>query len=248
LSAHAARVALVELERLLQTDASALRPTLPAGFAEACEAYVGHLLEANARLNLTRIVEPLDVGRLHLLDALSALPLLDTLGPRRALDLGSGGGVPGIILALARPAVTWTLVDSARKKADAMRGFVEALGLENVAIVAERAEILGRDPAHRERYDLVAARACAALPVLSEYALPLLGVGGALVAWKGPLADDELRAGHRAAAALGGADPEVHPSGIGALGDHRFVLVRKERPTPERYPRRPGEPARRPLA
>ena len=244
---RSARVARLEMERLLETDAPALRATLPPGFADACEAYVLLLLEANARLNLTRIVEPLDVARLHLVDALAALPTLDTLVPPRALDLGAGGGVPGIVLALARPDVAWTLVDSVRKKVSALRGFVEALELPNVDVVAARAEILGRDAAHRERYDLVAARACAALPVLAELALPLIEVGGTLLAWKGSLADEELRAGRAAAVLLGGDGPEVRPTGLPSLGDHRFVLVRKLRVTPEEYPRRPGEPARRPL-
>lgn len=237
-----------ELDRLLDTDAPALRASLPAGFADAAQRYVALLLEANARLNLTRIVEPEPVARLHLLDALSSLPLIDGLGPRRALDLGSGGGVPGIVLALARPEVSWTLVDAVRKKVDALRGIVEALGLRNVELVAERAEILGRAPGRREDSDLVTARACATLPVLLEYGLPLVRVGGAVVAWKGCVAADELHAGGNAAAQLGGGDLDIRPAGLDALGDHRFVVVRKERATPERYPRRPGEPARRPLA
>jgi len=247
LSTSVARVARSELERLLETDARELRATLPPGFANACEAYVGLLLEANARSNLTRIVEPLDVGRLHLLDSLSALPVLDNLRPSRVVDLGSGGGVPGIVLALARPDVAWTLVDSVRRKADAMRGFVAALGLDNVTVVAERAEILGRHPDHREQYDVVAARACAALPVLAELALPLVREGGALLGWKGLLSDDELRAGEVAATLLGGGAPEVRGTGLAALGGHRFVLVRKVKPTAARYPRRPGEAARNPL-
>jgi 16S rRNA (guanine527-N7)-methyltransferase len=237
-----------QLDSLLEADAPALRASLPPGFADAAERYVELLLEANERLNLTRIVDPAEVARLHLLDALSALPLIDELAPGRALDLGSGGGVPGIVLALARPDVSWTLLDSVRKKADAMRGFVAALGLRNVGVIAERAETLGRDLAQRERFDVVAARACAPLPVLAEYALPLIRVGGALVAWKGSVPADELRAGGTAAAQLGGGEPEVKPTGFEALGDHSFVVVAKLRATPDRFPRRPGEPARRPLA
>ncbi|MGH2418429.1 MAG: 16S rRNA (guanine(527)-N(7))-methyltransferase RsmG [Candidatus Limnocylindria bacterium] len=247
MSATAARAARDALERLLETDAPDLRATLPPGFADATEAYVALLLEANARLNLTRIVEPGAVARLHLLDALSALPVLDAARPRRALDLGSGGGVPGIPLALARPDVGWLLVDSIAKKVDALASFIAALRLSNVEVRAGRAETLGHDPGHRERYDLVTARACAALPVLAEYALPLLRVGGLLVAWKGRPGEDELGAGQAAAAVLGGATPTVEPSGIDSLGDHRFVLIRKVEPTPARYPRRPGEPARRAL-
>jgi 16S rRNA (guanine527-N7)-methyltransferase len=235
------------LERLLETDAPALRAILPPGFADAAERYVELLLHANVRLNLTRIVDPAEVARLHLLDALSALPLLDALAPGRALDLGTGGGVPGILLALARPAVSWTLVDSVAKKADAVRGFAEALGINNVTVLAHRAETLGRDARHRGQFDLVAARACASLPVLAEYALPLLRVGGALVAWKGPVQAGELRAGRAAAAGLGGGDPEVQPTRIAALGGHRFVVVAKIGATPTGFPRRPGEPARRPL-
>jgi 16S rRNA (guanine527-N7)-methyltransferase len=235
-----------ELERLLETDAPALRAGLPAGFADAAERYVGLLLEANAVTNLTRIVEPDAVARLHLLDALSALPLLDELGPRRALDLGSGGGVPGIVLALARPQIAWTLVDSVGRKTDALRSFASALGLPHVEAVAERAETLGRDPAHRGGYDLVTARACAALPVLAEYALPLLADGGTVLAWKGRIAGDELRAGSVAAPLLGGR-LDVRPSGVPALGDRRFVLITKVGATPDRYPRRPGQPSRRPL-
>lgn len=242
--AHAARLAL---ERLLESDPPAADLALPAGFADAVERYVAFLLEANGRLNLTRVVEPEAIARLHLLDALAALPILDELAPARALDLGTGGGVPGLVLALARPTVEWTLVDSVRKKADATRGFADALDLGRVEVLAERAEILGRNPAHRETYDVVAARACAPLPVLLEYALPLLRVGGTLIAWKGPIAQDELDAGGAAATLLGGGTPAVRPSGIAALGGHRFVLVRKQRATPDRYPRRPGDPARRPL-
>ena len=239
-----ARAARAALERLLETDAPALRAELPARFADAAEAYVRLLLEANTRLNLTRVVEPDDVARLHLLDSLAALPLLPRAGT--AVDLGSGGGVPGIVLALARPDLPWTLVDSVGKKADALRGFVAALDLANVEVLAERAEVLGRGPS-RESFDLVTARACASLPVIAEYALPLLRVGGTLLAWKGRISATELAAGATASEVLGGDVPEVRATGISALGDHRFVVIPKRRPTPSRWPRRPGEPARRPL-
>jgi 16S rRNA (guanine527-N7)-methyltransferase len=243
LSATDARAARQALERLLPPDPSgAMRTEL-----DALERYVELLLDANRRLNLTRVVEPDAVARLHLLDALAALPLVDAAPVERGLDLGSGGGVPGIVLAICRPRIRWTLVDAVRKKADALRGFAAELRLENVAVVAERGEQLARHPNHRERHDVVTARACAALPVLAEYALPLLAVGGRLLAWKGRIDDAEMEAGARAAAMLGGEVPTVVPAGHPALGDHRFVTVTKIGPTPDRYPRRPGEPSRRPL-
>ena len=220
--------------------------SVPSSALDALERYVALLLAANQRLNLTRVVEPADVARLHLLDALVALPLLDETAPGRAVDLGSGGGVPAIPLAIVRPEIGWTLVESVAKKAAALTSFVEALELRNVAVVALRAETLGRDPAFRERFDVATARACAALPVLLELALPLVRVGGRLLAWKGPLTDvdDEVRRGRVAAGQLGGAPLRVVPAGVER---HTFVVVPKRAPTPPRFPRRPGEPGRRPL-
>ncbi len=247
-SDDAALAARRELERLL-ADLPDLAARLPDGYGGRIEAYVRLLLEANARLNLTRLVAPADVARLHLLDALAALPLIDAAAPESVVDLGSGGGVPAIPLALARPEIEWVMVDSVRKKAAILQDFVGALGVRNMRVAADRAEVLGRDAAHRERYELATARACAALPVLVELALPLVRIGGALLAWKGPLQaeDDELRRGRVAAGQLGAGRLEVHQSGAPALGDHTFVIVPKVSATPARYPRRPGEPGRRPL-
>jgi 16S rRNA (guanine527-N7)-methyltransferase len=236
------------LEALLDHQ-SAIASSLPAGYLDLAERFIALLLAANRHLNLTRVTSAEDVARLHLLDSLAALPQLDSLAPREAIDLGSGGGVPAVPLAIARPGVRWTLVDSVRKKAAILAEVAAALRLSNVTVIADRAEALGRSPLHRERYDLVTARACAGLPVLAELALPLLVMGGSLVAWKGPLgeADDEVRRGRAAIRQLGGGELRIVDPGIPALGGHRFVIVRKEHATDRRYPRRPGEPARRPL-
>ena len=248
-AAAAARAARGHLEQLLDATPSIGRG-LPDDYLERVEAYAALLLRANQGLNLTRLTEAQDVARLHLLDALAAIHVLDRSGAASAVDLGSGGGIPGIPLALARPDVRWLLVDSVGKKAAVLRQFVEELKLPTVTVLAERAETIGRLPDHRERYDLVAARACASLPVLAELAMPLLRVGGWLVAWKGPLSDDddEVRRGQAATDQLGGGALRVEPAGLRALGGHTLVLARKDRPTPARFPRRPGEAARRPLA
>lgn len=242
--AAAARRGLAEL----LADAAPLRGLVPDAALDDLERYVALLLDANRRLNLTRVVSPTDVARLHLLDALAALPLLDAAGST-AIDLGSGGGVPALPLAIVRPDVAWTLVDSVGKKAATLRSFVVELGLRNVDVVAERAELLGRDPAYRERFSLATARACAALPVLAELALPLVAVGGMLMAWKGPLdaASPEVVEGAAAASVLGGGRPRILESGLDVLGGHTFVVLPKTATTPSRYPRRPGEPSRRPL-
>jgi 16S rRNA (guanine527-N7)-methyltransferase len=116
-----------------------------------------------------------------------------------------------------------------------------------VGVFGVRGVSVGGVGEHRERHDLVTARASAPLPVLVEYGLPLLAVNGSLLAWKGRIGEDELSGGLQAASELGGSAPRVRPTGVPQLGEHRFVVVRKEAPTPSRYPRRPGEPARRPL-
>lgn len=247
-AASAARATRLSLEAELAAFPDLAR-SIPQDAIDRLERYVELLLDANSRLNLTRIVEPEEVARQHLLDALVALPLLDELAPRRAVDLGSGGGVPAIPLAIARPDVQWLLVDSVTRKARALEAFAGALALANVSIAAHRAEDLGRDPAHRERADLATARACAPLPVLAELALPLVRVGGQLIAWKGPLGadDDEVRRGRIAIGEVGGGDLRILPAGAPSLGGHTFVRVTKLRPTPSRFPRRAGEPGRRPL-
>jgi 16S rRNA (guanine527-N7)-methyltransferase len=246
--ARIAREAREALEAELQVLPD-LAARLDGPMLDRLEAYVALLLAANERFNLTRVTEPINVARTHLLDALAALPYLEEIGSGRAVDLGSGGGVPAIPIAIARPELSWLLVESVGKKARALSDFVDELRLPALQVVAERAETVGRDPRYRETASLVTARAVAGLPVLAELALPLLAPGGQLLAWKGPLTarDAELRQGARAVAQLGGARPEVLSAGIPQLGGHTFVRVAKQRSTPARYPRRPGEPARRPL-
>ncbi|MEP7040390.1 MAG: 16S rRNA (guanine(527)-N(7))-methyltransferase RsmG [Chloroflexota bacterium] len=236
------------LEGLL-ADAPMIANVLPAGFLDRTERFVERLLAGNRRLNLTRLTSADDVARLHLLDSLAALPEIDRMAPARAIDLGSGGGLPALPLAMARPETRWTLVDSMGKKAAILAEFVEALGLPNITVIADRAEALGRDLKHRERYDLATARACAALPALAELALPLVTPGGWLLAWKGRLsdADEEVRRGRAAIGQLGGGRLRIADPGLPALGGHRFVIVPKERRTDPRFPRRAGEPGRRPL-
>jgi len=236
------------LDHLLM-DQRAIADSLPPSFMDAAERFVGLLLAANRRVNLTRVTSPGEVARLHLLDSLAALPQVDALAPSEAIDLGSGGGLPALPLAMARPEIRWTLVDSVGKKATILAEIAAALDLRNVSVVADRVETLGQSAEHRERYPLVTARACAALPVLAELALPLLAVGGSLLAWKGRLTDtdEEVRRGQAAATQVGGGRLRIVDPGVPALGGHRFLIVAKERATEARFPRRPGEPGRRPL-
>jgi 16S rRNA (guanine527-N7)-methyltransferase len=213
---------------------------------DALDAYVRLLLAWTAAVNLTAIRDPEAVARDHLLDSLAAVPLLrDDAG--RVADLGTGGGLPGIPLAVALPSTRFALVESVGKKARFLATAVAALGLDDrVTVAAARAEDLAAPDRERERFDVVTVRAVAALPELIELALPLLRVGGRLIAWKREPFESELAAGRNAGRALG-AEIEVVEVTAPRLEDRRLVVVTKGRPTPRRYPRSRADRRARPL-
>lgn len=207
------------------------------------------LVEANSRVNLTALKTESDIVLKHFVDSLSCLRggHLDGAGVR-VLDIGTGAGFPTLPLAIVRPEVAFTPLDSIRKKIDFVRSAAEALNLTGVTPLVGRAETLGRDPEHRERYDRVVCRAVAALPILAELGLPLLKPGGLLVAQKGPISEEELHAGRRAAGEVGGGVTEVDAFTLPVLGDARtLVVIEKVGPTPKKYPRREGVPNAQPL-
>jgi 16S rRNA (guanine527-N7)-methyltransferase len=218
--------------------------------------------EGNRRAALTAIGGLEDLVSLHLLDALAGARALEGHPPpARIIDVGSGAGFPALPLAIALPRHRLWLdaeagpapppevvaVESVGKKCAFMREAAGALGLVGrFRAEARRAEEAGRDPALRERFPLATARALAPLRVLVELTLPFVEPGGALVAWKGPKAAEEVAAAEHAIRELGGGEPELIPSTVPGR-DLVFVRVPKLRPTPERYPRRVGVPKKRPL-
>jgi len=206
------------------------------------------LLRHNPRAGLTTITDPVEVAVKHFLDSLSGLLARDIQAGERVADVGSGGGFPGAVLAVARPEARYTLIESSRRRVAFLRELLPALGLANAEVVAARAEQIGRDTAHRERYDLVVSRAVAPLRVLLEYCLPLARVGGQALAYKGPEAEDEIAGSAAALEALGGRVQGLRHLRLPQdMGERILVLVEKTTPTPERYPRRSGIPAKRPL-
>ncbi len=221
---------------------------LPAAARAALDGHARLLLAWNASINLTAIRDPAAVAREHVLDSLSALPVLAARGVDSFVDIGSGGGYPGLALALALPARRALLVDSIAKKARFLETAVAAAGAgDRVRVAAVRAEQLAGDGRERERWPAVLARAVAALPEVAELAFPLLRPGGMLVAWKRlPLAE-ELASARGALAALGGGPLEVVPCEVEGLADHVLVVASKVRATPGRFPRDPAERRRHPL-
>lgn len=176
-------------------------------------------------------------------DSLVLLDHLDETG--RLVDVGSGGGLPGLPLKIARPALNVTLVESDHAKAAFLVRACAALGLRDVEILAMRAEDAGRDPRYRESFDVAVARALAPMPVLAELCLPLVRVGGRLLAQK--TGSEDPASARRAIDAVGGALNRVAAAPSAARGAGTVVIVDKVRPTPPAYPRRPGVPARKPL-
>ena len=205
--------------------------------------YLALLLDANTRFNLTAITDPAQAWTRHILDSLSLVPYIDALDAKSVLDIGSGGGLPGIPLAIAMPEVHFTLVEATGKKAKFLEDSRHRLCLGNVRIINERAEILGQDHVNfREKFDVVMARAVGRMPVLLELTIPLAKIEGHVLAMKGEKAAEEIAEAKAALHALHSSVIESKPTETGTI-----VIVQKQRKTPRLYPRKPGEPKRAPL-
>ena len=209
---------------------------LPEDAPPRLARYLDLLLEANARMNLTRITDRSAAEVQHVGDALTLLPHLPA-SPFRLADVGTGGGVPGIPLAIVRPEAHVLLVESTKKKAAFLREAVAALGLTNVTVSDQRAEDVGRDPAYRETFDVVTARAVATLDWLAEWCLPLARRGGKVLAMKGARAAEELPAAAKVIRALNGGDPIVHKADLPGTEHHVIIEIPKLGKTDPRYPR-----------
>jgi len=216
----------------------------------AFDLYARRLLEANLRTNLTSTRDRDTVYRRHFVESLALLRVLQERDLVRspAIDVGSGAGFPGLPIKIARPDVDLTLVEGTGKKARFLESIVAELGLAAVTVVDARAEELAHNPVHRGAFRLALARTLAPLPVLLELTLPFLSMEGVLAAPKGGAAQRELRESANALAELGGAIEAAPPMELAMDGPQQTVIiVRKTGPTPERYPRRPGMPSKRPL-
>lgn len=245
---------------LLEKSASEAGFSLTEGQVEAFRAFREELLSWNTRVNLTSLTDDQDIVAKHFIDSLYCLRGLEAWrgwardgmtgglsGWSSIVDVGSGGGFPGIPLAIVRPSGRVWLLESVRKKCEFLESVVKALGLD-ARVVWMRAEDAGRDPSMREMFDGVVSRAVAAMPVLAEYCLPLCRVGGVFVAMKGPEGGAEAERAREAIAALGGRVSRVEEYDLPwEKGKRSLVVVDKVRAVPAGYPRRAGIPAKKPL-
>ena len=208
--------------------------------------YFSLLLQANAQMNLTNVTDDDDAILLHFCDSASLLPLFPFPEQSRCLDVGTGAGFPGMVLAILCPDVKFTLMDSLQKRVGFLQQVVSTLGLANVQCVHARAEQAAHEPAYREKYQFVVARAVANLRVLSEYCLPFVKTGGQMIAFKGPQAEQECIEAKAALQKLGGKLLQIKDAQVPGRA-HRLIFVEKTRSTPKAYPRKAGMPSRQPL-
>ena len=232
--------------------AELVRPLLPEFTDRQVDLvlrYRDMLHERNKHVNLTAVRDFEGIERRLVLESLRLVaPAQERAGNGRIMDLGSGGGIPGIVLAIALPDCDFTLLDATGKKVKFLQEVIDALELGNTRAVQGRAEELGHDINWRNSFDVVSARAVTSLSALMELGLPFVSMKGWLVLPKGVEIDEELGIATKAAGKLGGTivSSEILPDS-GSDVDTRLVLVRKDQATPSTYPRRVGLPARSPL-
>lgn len=231
---------------LLAETAAAWGIPLTAAQLDQFARYAEELRRWNERVNLTAITDPAEIVSRHFLDSLRCAQSWGSV-PQRLIDVGTGAGFPGLALKIAYPEVALTLVESIEKKAAFLRHMVALLKLQHVEVVVARAETVGRDPAHREQYDVAVARAVADLRVLAEYCLPLCRVGGRFLAPKGSQIDDEVMRAQSAIAQLGGRLLGVERVDVPGVEQRMLVVIEKQKPTPAQFPRAVGVPAKKPL-
>lgn len=210
--------------------------------------YEKELVDWNQKFNLTAIRDVESIRVKHFLDSFSCVRAWGAHPPASLIDVGTGAGFPGLALKILYPNMRLTLVESVGKKATFCEHVVHTLGLEHVTVIKARAEELGHDLRHREKYDWAVARAVANLNVLSEYLLPFVRLGGTMLAQKGESGPAEAQSAEGAMKILGGKLKQVIPVNLPGVVDDRFlVLVEKVAATPHNYPRKPGIPAKTPL-
>ena len=232
---------------LLSAGAREFQLDLTPAQLDQFSRYADLLMEWNERFNLTSITDPREIVIKHFLDSLSVAPRIPA-GSLKLIDMGAGAGLPGLPIKLARPNISLTLLEATRKKCDFLRAVIEELKLDHTSVVNTRAEEAGRTAERREQYDIAVARAVADLPVLAEYLLPFVKVGGAAIAQKAGGMKDEVDRAETAILLLGGLSGEIVRVRVPGLDTERtLIIMEKIARTPDDYPRRTGVPSKKPL-
>ena len=229
----------------MSSGAAELGITLDDDQLRRFESFTSLLLEWNRKVNLTRITDPCEIAVKHYLDSLSLLSVIDIPIGSSLIDVGSGAGLPGIPLKIARPDLEMTMLDSVRKRLLFVEAALQQLDIRNAELLHARAEDAARDPAYRESFDFTVSRAVARLAVLSELCIPFCRVGGWFIAYKGPDVAAEVADAGEVIRKLGTELVRTESLSLpGGNAGRTLVLIRKERETPAGYPRKAGAPER----
>ena len=208
--------------------------------------YMKGILEWNEKINLTAIKNPGEFVIKHFFDSFPAAMLPEFRNADTIIDVGTGGGFPGVPLAALCPEKKFVLADSLAKRLRVIDAVAIESGITNITTVHGRAEDLGRNPDYRETFDVCVSRAVASLPVLLEYCLPFVKVGGTFIAYKGPEAEEEIKISSVALKKLGGKIDRVVDESDGTYS-HNLIVITKSSSTPKSYPRKAGTPSKTPL-
>ena len=229
----------------LQIDGESGKLTVSDVQAERLYRYMELLVEWNEKMNLTALTDPADIMSKHFLDSAAGMGFL----PEGTIaDIGTGAGFPGLVLKVMEPERPVVLMDALQKRLTFLQEVSRELGLSGVEFAHDRAEDAGQKPQYREQYDGVVSRAVAALPVLLEYCVPFIKVGGLFLAYKGPALKDELEQSKHALKVLGCSVESVHNITLpGEDWEHLIAVIRKEKPTHHIYPRRQAKIKKDPL-
>lgn len=234
------------VRELLKNQALELKIEMKDVQIENFLEYMKILLEWNEKMNLTAITIPEEVILKHFIDSLTVLKFIKN--ENNVVDIGTGAGFPGIPLAIIKKNAKYTLVDSLNKRINFLQEVVTQLQLEHITTIHSRAEDFGIQKINKAKYDVVLSRAVASLPVLLEYMLPLLKIGGICICMKGNHIEEELNNSQKALKELGGEiekiDKIILPN---STIERNNIIIRKERETPKKYPRKAGIPDKQPI-
>lgn len=233
-------------KELLKIGASGFGIELDDCAIDRFELFADLLTEKNKVMNLTSIIEPRDIVIKHYLDSLSFFLAVKPPQGAKIIDVGTGAGLPGIALLIARPDLTVTFLDSTKKKLDFLKEALTELKLP-VSTFHARAEEAGRKAEFREKYDFAVARAVSGMNELSEYCLPFVKIGGKFVAMKGSNAEEELNKAKPAIRMLGGTVKGVKSFVLQEAGERNIIIIERLYPSPFKYPRPSAQIAKKPL-
>lgn len=210
--------------------------------------YMEGILDFNESINLTAITDRKEFIAKHYIDSLMCAAMDEINDADTVIDVGTGGGFPGVPLAIAFPEKKFTLIDSLNKRIKIVNQLCDELEIKNVRAIHGRAEELARKKDMREQFDICVSRAVANMATLSEYCLPFVKVGGSFIAYKGPDCESEVKEASNAIEKLGGCLLRIErPEANGVAFDHRLIVVKKIAATAAKFPRKPGTPSKEPM-